>query len=194
VIELRVRFVVDRDILRKDLKRRDDLFRRRAGISARLVTANIRPTIDSLVASRLDRTANPGRGKRLERAINRSIRPKAGFRPGIVITDPNVMYRTAIYWRVIELGGQATGHIESVRKVRLMGFGVKNRRSMPGDITPPSPTISGQPDAIGVRSQMGNIKKPIKPHGYMRTLSKQISDRYVDRVGKDLDAAFGKLI
>jgi hypothetical protein len=147
----------------------------------------LRRSTPALVAAGLDRDQNPSRGHvGLTKAIQKSIYRKGD---GITVGDPSILTANAIYWHVIEVGGEESGHFSKIGHVRLIGFGKKVNGQFQGPLTPPGKGEK-QSDAVAGGSFGGVIKNAIRPHGYVKSLADAARTRMERDVKKRLDQVF----
>lgn len=187
-LPIRIRITADRKAFRSVVYYRFAAFQKLTEQSSQVVARDLENGIEDLIASRLARQPNPQRHARnLAKAFHQSIAPiktgRGGFGVGIRIADEGILTRHAAYWHAIEVGSD---HIVGMR---VLGFGRRVGSRFSGGLDAPG-VKSGQPDALVTRRSGAVIRRPIRAHNYMTTISARAVSRFGAAVERDLTKAF----
>ena len=156
---------------------------------AKGIATGLEREVPQIVRAGLNRRENPGRhATSLAEAIQASIAPVAGgrqgFGVGIRVTDPAILTRIAAYWHAIEVGS------DHIIGIRVVGFGVRQGQLFSARLTRPSQHLTGEPDAIASRTSGAVVRKPIRPHLYLETVSNRAVARFNAKIGRRLRQVF----
>ena len=165
-------------------------FQKLIDADARGISSGLEREVPQIVRAGLHRRENPGRHRQsIADAIQASLAPisggRGGYGVGIRITDPAILTRIAAYWHAIEVG---SSHIIGIR---LVGFGRRQGNLFSARLSPPSPHLTGEPDALATRSQGAVVRRPIRPHLYLETVSNRAVARFNTKVDVRLRQVFG---